>query len=74
MVSVNLDGIDIDLELDTGAAVSIMSEDTFRRNWPNKELQTSDKKLKTYSGEPLLVKGTINVQVKYDVLRRTLIG
>ena len=28
MVSVNLDGIDIDMELDNGAAVSIMSEDT----------------------------------------------
>ena len=45
---------------------------TLRCNWPNKELQTSDKKLKTYSGEPLLVKGTINVQVKYGVQGATL--
>uniref|UniRef100_A0A1X7TL57 CCHC-type domain-containing protein n=1 Tax=Amphimedon queenslandica TaxID=400682 RepID=A0A1X7TL57_AMPQE len=67
MVSVNMDGIDIDMELDTAAAVSIMSEDAFRCHWPNKELQTSDTKLKTYSGEPLFVKGTINVQVKYGV-------
>ena len=56
------------MELDTGASVSIVSEATFNRLWPQGEapaMHESQVKLKTYSGEQLTVKGMIEVEVQY---------
>ena len=53
------------MELDTGAAVTFVSELTFQRKWSNVTLQTSTARLHTYSGEPLPVVGQAEVQVQY---------
>ena len=58
-LTVNIDGVDTVMELDTGAAVTLISEETFKSYWPHKELQESNSRLKTYSGEPIVVKGTV---------------
>ena len=67
-VSVKLNNRDLEMELDTGASVSIISEATFNRLWPQEEapaMHESQVKLKTYSGEQLTVKGMIEVEVQY---------
>ena len=53
------------MELDTGAAVSLVSEDTYKQHWSNKPLEESVTKLKTYSGEDIAVKGVLQVDVEY---------
>ena len=56
------------MELDTGAAVSVISEHTYHSTWPHDRpaLQQSSIKLQTYSGEELEVIGSISVQVCYE--------
>ena len=45
-VTVQIDGVDLHMELDTGAAVSVISEATFKRVWPG-------------SSRPRLVRSTV---------------
>ena len=54
--------------VDTGASVSIISEETYNRLWSPEDappLQESSVKLRTYSGEQIGVKGSTIVTVKY---------
>ena len=54
------------MELDTGASVSIISQDTYDKFWPKMQapsLTKSDMLLRTYSGAKLPVLGTISVDV-----------
>ena len=53
------------MEIDTGAAVSIISMDTYKRLFLNTRLSTSTLRLKTYTGEPMPVAGEIDVEVQY---------
>ena len=41
----------VSMELDTGSAVTLVSEHTFESKWPNTPLQVSNIKLRTYSNE-----------------------
>ena len=65
--TVILNGREVVMEVDTGAAVSVISEETYRQTWKNNPpaLQPSAAKLKTYTGETLTVLGTINVLTQY---------
>lgn len=54
------------MELDTGAAVSLVSEKMFSKLWPNRSLGTAHTKLKAYSGEELKVVGVTQVDVEYN--------
>ena len=57
------------LEVDTGASVSLVSENTFRRLWKRKEapgLKQPRIRLRTYSGKQLTVLGEAYVQVRYE--------
>ncbi|KAL5481688.1 hypothetical protein EMCRGX_G021912 [Ephydatia muelleri] len=65
-ISVSIDGVLVTMELDTGAAVSIVSESTFRRLWSGKVLERSGIRLCTYSGESLKVIGKWEADVKYN--------
>ena len=56
-MEVQLDGKPFTMELDTGAAMSLVSEATYRRLFGEKALQQSRVKLCMYSGEPLKVTG-----------------
>lgn len=53
------------MELDTGAAVSIISDATRKALFPDKKLHKSEGVLKTYTDEPMQVLGNLNVRVKY---------
>ena len=68
-VTVNVNGADITMEVDTGASVSIISEAAYRKYWKKGQappIVSSSTNLKTYTGEKLSIKGVINVTVKYE--------
>ena len=53
------------MQVDTGAARSIVSEKTYHKLFPEMPLQPTSVKLHTYSGEPLTVLGEREVEVRY---------
>ena len=65
-VKVKLDECLVGMEVDTGAAVSIMSEAIFRVLWPTRELLPSQIRLQAYSKAPIPVVGYCIVNVQYD--------
>ena len=58
--------------MDTEASISIMSEATYRKIWPTRELEVSDVKLQTYSKEPIPVVGARKVQLYCEGQMATL--
>ena len=60
------------MEVDTGASLSLISEETYRANFSSCFLQSTEVRLKTYSGEYITVLGSINVEVTYNHQRATL--
>lgn len=56
----------MEMELDTGAAVSLISWGLYQRSFKNVSLQPTDVVLRTYTGEPLLPEGVINVRVNLN--------
>ena len=64
-VTLKLRGIPVEMELDTGAAVSVMSESAFNQLFPDQQLQRSSMKLKTYTGKQMQTVGTFEVEVSY---------
>ena len=73
MVSVRLNGQKLDMEVDTGAAFSVISEATRRAVFTNETLHLSDLVLKTYTDECMKVKGTINMRVQYGDQKQKLL-
>ena len=61
-----VDGKSLTMELDTGAAVTIVSEKQYKDLFPHLPLQESQVLLKTYSGEQLPVVSEVRVQVQYE--------
>ena len=53
------------MEVNTGAAVSLLSEDTLKSKFPEARLKPTTVQLKTYTGEPLEVLGELSVEVYY---------
>jgi len=64
-VTLELNGNPVIMEVDTGAAVSLMSEATQKKVFPEAQLQKASVKLHTYTEESLSVMGTLEVQVRY---------
>ena len=54
------------MEVDIGAAVSIMGEKTVQEMFPEVQLKKSDIVLKTYTAESMEVVGEIDVEVEYQ--------
>lgn len=67
-LSPKIDGIPIPMELDTGAAVSVISKDTYCSAFPDKldNLIHTDSVLKTFSGEKIKLVGIAKVDVTYN--------
>ena len=65
-VKVRVDECVIRMEVDTGAAVSLMSESTYKKLWPDRELLPSEVRLQTYLKQPLSVIGCCKVNVNYE--------
>ena len=67
MISVTANGRDLRMELDTGAAVSIISEDTFKSVFKDSVCITPTSiSLRTYLGYQLPVLGSAVVEVVYN--------
>ena len=73
VITVNVNGTDILMEVDTGASLSIISEQTFRAiASPTDRLQSTSITLTTYSGDNFHIMGTYDVQVGYKCQSQTL--
>jgi hypothetical protein len=65
-VAPKVDGVTLNMELDTGSAVSVIVKDDFIKKFPNRKRLTKTKfPLKTYTGEDLKPVGVANVNVQY---------
>ncbi len=63
-----INGIPVDMKLDTGASVSILSEETYQTITGQSDaepLQESTLRLTTYTGECIPVLGRASVAVRY---------
>ena len=72
-VRVQINGKPLKMEVDTGAALSIISEETRKAVFPEEKLRASELVLKTYTNEPMQVKGTLNVRVQYETQFKKLV-
>ena len=68
-VTATINGVELPLEVDTGATLSIISEETYKRlynedNAPT--LKPSGARLRTYTGEAIKVIGELEVSVRLD--------
>ena len=61
-----VDGKSLTMELDTGAAITIVSEKQYKDLFSHLPLKESQVLLKTYSGEQLPVVGDVTVRVQYE--------
>ena len=64
-VQVFIDNKPLSMEVDTGVGPSLVSESTFKELFPDKAISPSPVKLRTYSGEPITVLGSVMVNVQY---------
>ena len=60
------------MEVDTGAAVSLISEATMKKLLPRMKVQPSNMTLKTYTKEQMKVLGKIEVNVEYGEQKEVL--
>ena len=65
MVTVEVEGVKLPMEVDTGVGVSIVSIETWEQHFPKLPLRESQVRLKTYTSETMAVLGEQDVSVKY---------
>ena len=65
---------ELQLEVDTGASASVISESTYRELWPEDppKLLETQVKLQTYTGEKIKILGSIKVKVEYEQQKQML--
>ena len=67
--------VPIKIEIDTGAKLMVISESTYRQAWTKEQaplLQTTKTKLRTYIGQEIPVKGSLQVAVVHVSERKVL--
>ena len=72
-VPMRLNGKELAMEVDTGAALSVISESTRQSVFPEEPLHPSKLILKTYTDEQMEVKGTLNMRVQYGDQKKKLV-
>ncbi|KRY99853.1 hypothetical protein T11_16783, partial [Trichinella zimbabwensis] len=67
MLTVYLNGKPVKMEVDSGSAFSIISDETFKSHWPVKapRITMTKKRLQTWSKQKLEMLGTIDVEVQW---------
>ena len=65
MVQLKLNEQEVIMEVDTGAAVTLISEEAQKKLFSKANLSKATVKLQTYTAEPLHVLGILEVQVRY---------
>ena len=71
-VDLTISGKTVTMEVDTGAAVSLVSEETKQRLFPSMALWKSSVRLQTYTAEQMVVRGELQVEVGYGTQSKTL--
>ena len=66
VVTVEIEGKELKMEVDTGAAVSLVSYETYCHLLPEIALSPSNVVLRTYSGELINVAGSCKVEVCHN--------
>ena len=66
MVDMSIDGCSVRMEVDTGAAYTLISESLFQRLWPGRSLLPSSIRLTAYTKQPIIVLGCCNVNLHYE--------
>ena len=61
------------MEINTGAALSIISEETRKNIFPDEPLHDSSIILKTYTGEQIRVIGQLNLRAAYEGQKQNLV-
>ena len=64
-VDMEINGKILSMEVDTGAAVSIISQTTWQKLFSKVPIKPASLRLRTYTGEPMKVEGEMITQVKY---------
>ena len=67
-VTLAVNGVNMTMELDTGATLSVISEETYHKLFPVETaptVKTSKAQLKTYTGGVIPILGEIEVEVQY---------
>ena len=72
LIDLELNNRNIVMELDTGAAMSLISETIKKELFPTVNLRHSEVVLKTYTSEKITVLGEMDVDVKYGDQENTL--
>ena len=74
LATVKVNDVSLTMEVDTGAFLSLISEETYHQLWPSNQpqLRPSEKVLSTYTGESLKVLGSLLVSVEYGVQKSQL--
>ena len=68
-MSLKVNAVNLTMELDTGAMLSLISEKTYHNMFPTEpapQLKVSQAELKTYAGESITIIGVIDVEVVYN--------
>ena len=71
-VQLLLDGKPCEFEVDTGAAVSILTDKQVSRVLPGAQLKKTNVSLRTYTSQKIPVKGKLDVEVQYGQQRKSL--
>ena len=67
-----IEGTELKMEIDTGGAMSAVSEKTRQKLFPKLQLEKSNVRLRTYTGERLTVHGEAMVNVEYRGQKKLL--
>ena len=70
---IEVSGKILPMEIDTGASVSIISEQSQKHIFPQEEVGVSQLQLETYTGEKLTMKGQMQVVVGYKSQEKNLV-
>ena len=65
LVTVEADGMDLQMEVDMGSLVSLVSQVTFWKLWLERKLSQFKYRLKSYVEKSITVLGSVEVEVQY---------
>ena len=65
IIPLEINGVPVPMELDTGASLTVISETLWKEKFPTSTPEPSNIRLKTYTGEELKVLGQATVAIKY---------
>lgn len=66
IVTMTIEGKSVPMQVDTGAAVTVVPEEVYRSTFPHVKCEPTAVVLKTYTGEKINVLGECQVKVQYD--------